>query len=148
MKKVESVWADITAKNEAYKQKFSKQEKVDLSEARELADINSKMAQTKSKMVKLEAKARKLVDENNSIVKQLEDVSSEARELMDNYNKLALKGERARKDFAVKAEELEMSPNKNIDYQGIENRLEDFKKDTDYLMGFAVSRGLGQTINR
>ena len=31
MKKIESVWADITAKNEAYKQKFSKQEKVELS---------------------------------------------------------------------------------------------------------------------
>jgi len=78
MKKVESVWADITAKNEAYKQKFSKQEKVDLSETEKVA---------LSKINEL----KEAIDAYNNIEDEAKTLYRYYRDRIEIYNKEAKK---------------------------------------------------------
>jgi hypothetical protein len=106
MKKIESVWADITAKNEAYKQKFSKQEKVDLSELEkvELGVIDE--------LKSLEKQARDIasdrIAESKEVEKLYQRVNKEnfaAKEKIDGFRKeafrIAMDAERVLKDLGM-----------------------------------------------
>lgn len=106
MKKVEKVWADITAKNEDYKQKFSKQEKVDLSELEkvELGVIDE--------LKSLEKQARDIaldrIAESKEVEKLYQRVNKEnfaAKEKIDGLRKeafrIAMNAERVLKDLGM-----------------------------------------------
>ena len=115
MKKIESVWADITAKNEAYKQKFSKQEKVDLSE--------------------LEKVELGVIDELKSLEKQARDIaldriaeSKEVENLFQRVNKENLAAQDKIESFRKEAFRIAMDAERVLKDLGMDVPKEIFTR--------------------
>jgi len=136
MKKIESVWAEITAKNEAYKQKFSKQEKVDLSAVDDMEDARILLQMSFVESENIEDDALRLLDKYDSLFqegKRIVNFIEQSRKLILNNLKDA---ELFSKEYARLANEIGIAPKESKQYNDLQSTMAVAERNIERLDDF------------